>query len=98
VDSDSEFLELEKFLRSNRPAALPQGLQERMEDVAADVPTLADRVLAFWAGAGTVAACAVVAMTVWEVATGPEIQRVSPREMAQQQQMIQEYRRILALR
>ena|SRR6185295_13057441 len=97
-DDPSEFSELERALRASHPAPLPALLQRQLETAASEAPSVADRFLALWAGTGALAACAAIAMAVWQLSTGPVSRAPSTHETAQQQQMIQQYRQILAMR
>jgi hypothetical protein len=95
---------LPEDLRRDLESAAPSGnanLPIRRLDRApsSDNPSpLSDRLLALWTTAGALAACLVLALTVWQLSATPRRAPASPQDLTLHQQTAQELQRLIASR
>jgi hypothetical protein len=105
MNDNTEFNALRSTLRQFQPAPLHDDLRRDLEAVASNPQhttprsmSFADRVLALWTLSGALAACLVLALTIWQLAESPRPAPSSPHDFAQHQQTMQEFSRLLASR
>ncbi len=95
---DEQFESLEHELRRLHPAALPNPLAAILRNEPDEENlTFSDRVLATFSACGALAACVIVALTVWQLSQA-EPSHISPADVAARQQLLSGYQELLAAR
>jgi len=96
---DRKLANLESQLGRLRPAAVPQPLCDHIAQQLRDEPlTMGDRVLVLFSSVGSIAACFIVAMVIWQWSAQSAIPHGGTADDLDRMRMTAEYRELLATR